>query len=158
VGPRAGLDRRKISSQPDLIPDHPAHSQSLYQLHYTHTHYSPISNVAHHYILDHCNNLPLTQPTTPTGLVLWQFLHPQPSHYKGMHTHCISRVQKELYELASTVFKLAFSVHSIFPYFSHVTCFPLITANLCYLLFYSPQPENSSKLERFQLNQYFIHD
>jgi len=38
VGPRAGLDRRKISSQPDLIPDHPAHSQSLYQLHHTHTH------------------------------------------------------------------------------------------------------------------------
>jgi len=46
----------------------------------------------------------LLQPTTPTGLALWQFVHPQPSHYKGLHTHRISRAQKELYELASTVF------------------------------------------------------
>jgi len=32
VGPRAGLDGRKISSHRDSIPDRPARSQSLYRL------------------------------------------------------------------------------------------------------------------------------
>jgi len=34
VGPRAGLDGRKISSHRDSIPDRPARSQSLYRLSY----------------------------------------------------------------------------------------------------------------------------
>jgi len=38
VGPRAGLDGRKISSPPSSIPDSPAHCQSLCRLNYpTHT-------------------------------------------------------------------------------------------------------------------------
>ena len=35
MGPRAGLDGRKISSHRDSIPDRPAHSQSLYRLSYS---------------------------------------------------------------------------------------------------------------------------
>ena len=34
MGPRAGLDRRKSCTHRDLIPDHPACNQSLYQLSY----------------------------------------------------------------------------------------------------------------------------
>ena len=34
MGPRASLDRQKISPHRDLIPDRPARSQSLYQLRY----------------------------------------------------------------------------------------------------------------------------
>ena len=34
MGARAGLDGRKISSQPDSIPDRPARTQSLYRLSY----------------------------------------------------------------------------------------------------------------------------
>ena len=34
VGPRAGLDGRKISSHRDSIPDRPAGNQSLYRLSY----------------------------------------------------------------------------------------------------------------------------
>ena len=34
MGPRAGLDGRKISSPPGSIPDRPARSQSLYRLSY----------------------------------------------------------------------------------------------------------------------------
>ena len=34
MGPRAGLDGRRISSPPDSIPDPPARSQSLYLLSY----------------------------------------------------------------------------------------------------------------------------
>jgi len=34
VGPRAGLDGRKIWSPPDSIPDRPARSQSPYRLSY----------------------------------------------------------------------------------------------------------------------------
>ena len=34
MGPRAGLDGRKISSHRDSIPDRPARSQSLYRLSY----------------------------------------------------------------------------------------------------------------------------
>jgi hypothetical protein len=85
----------------------------------------------------------LFNPQLLTGHVLWQFVYPQPSYYKGLHKHCISRVQKESYELAGTVFKLTFSVHSVPPYFSHVTCFPLITANLRSL---SPPPPLSLSL------------
>jgi hypothetical protein len=101
----------------------------------------------------------LLQPTTPYWSRALAVHAPSTlPHYKNLHKHCISRVQNKLYELASTVFKLTFSVHSVFPYFSYVTHFPLTTTNLCYLSFYSPQSEDSSKLERFQLNQYFIHD
>jgi len=69
----------------DSIPNRPAHSQSLYQLHYTH---STAQFLMWHTITFFITAIIylLLQPTTPTGHVLWQFVQPQSSTKVCIHT------------------------------------------------------------------------